>query len=96
MKAYCIFDNIEVNDFLKLEEYKKKVEPVITQFGGQYLVLGGQFTVIEGTWRPKFLIMIEFPSIEKASHWYFSEEYRELKSLRLSAARSNGIILEGL
>jgi uncharacterized protein (DUF1330 family) len=96
MKAYCLFDNVEVNDLSKLEEYKKRVEPVVAQYEGKYIALGGQFTVIEGTWRPTFLVMIEFPSFEKANQWYFSDEYKELKPIRLSAAKSNGIILEGL
>lgn len=95
MKGYCLFDNIQVNDLSKLEQYKKKAEPMVARYGGKYVVLGGQFRVVEGSWGPTFLVMIEFPSYEKANEWYFSEEYRALKELRLSAVESNAIIMEG-
>lgn len=95
MKGYCLFDNIQVNDLSRLEQYKKKAEPLVARYGGKYVVLGGQFRVVEGSWGPTFLVMIEFPSYEKANEWYFSEEYRALKELRLSAVESNAIIMEG-
>jgi uncharacterized protein (DUF1330 family) len=40
--------------------------------------------------------MIEFPSLDRAHQWYASDEYRELKALRLSAVRSNAVFIEGL
>jgi uncharacterized protein (DUF1330 family) len=95
MKGYCLFDNIQVNDLSRLEQYKKKAEPLVARYGGKYVVLGGQFRVVEGSWGPTFLVMIEFPSYEKANEWYFSEDYRALKELRLSAVESNAIIMEG-
>lgn len=95
MKGYCLFDNVQVNDVKKLEAYKEKAGPLVARYDGKYIILGGQFSVVEGNWRPTFLVMIEFPSYEKANQWYHSEEYRELKSLRLSAVESNAIIVEG-
>jgi uncharacterized protein (DUF1330 family) len=95
MKGYCLFDNVQVNDAKKLEAYKEKAAPLVAKYDGKYIILGGQFSVVEGNWRPTFLVMIEFPSYEKANQWYHSEEYRELKALRLSAVESNGIIVEG-
>lgn len=96
MSAYCIFDNLVVKDGAKLEEYKTKVVPVVEKYGGKYLVLGGDTLVVEGNWKPVYLVMIEFPSLELAKGWYYSEEYRALKALRLSATESNGAILEGI
>ncbi|MCG8432671.1 MAG: DUF1330 domain-containing protein [Gammaproteobacteria bacterium] len=96
MSAYCLFDNVEVTDLAKLEEYKTRVAPVVEKFGGRYVVLGGEFEVTEGDWSPAFPVMIEFPSLEKAREWYGSEEYRELKALRLSASKANAVFMEGL
>jgi uncharacterized protein (DUF1330 family) len=96
MKGYCVFDNVQVHDFEKLETYKKQAAPLVEKFGGKYIILGGQFKVVEGSTRPTFLVMIEFPSYEKANQWYYSDEYRELKNLRLSAVDSNAFIIEGL
>jgi uncharacterized protein (DUF1330 family) len=96
MKAYFLFDNIQVNDLSKLELYKSQVVPTVEKYGGRYTVLGGQFTVVEGNWKPTYLVMLEFPSYQLAQEWYASEDYRELKSLRLSAVETNGVIIEGL
>jgi uncharacterized protein (DUF1330 family) len=41
-------------------------------------------------------VIIEFPGLEQAHRWYGSDEYRELKALRLSAVRSNAVFIEGL
>lgn len=64
MSAYCFFDNLEVIDPAKLEEYKSGVAPVVEQYGGRYIVLGGKMDVLEGDWQPTFPAIIEFPSPE--------------------------------
>lgn len=96
MPAYCLFDNLEVLDGGKLEEYKKRVAPVVDRYGGRYVVLGGKVDLMEGQWRPAFPVMIEFPTLERAHEWYSSEEYAELKAVRLSGVRSTAVFLEGL
>lgn len=85
-----------MHDLAKLERYKAHVAPTVEKFGGRYTVLGGQLKVVEGTWNPTYLVMLEFPDYESATRWYYSDEYRELKALRLSAVESNGVIVEGL
>jgi uncharacterized protein (DUF1330 family) len=96
MSAYAIFDNVAVRDLETLEEYKRRVPAVVQQFGGRYVVLGGETRVVEGDWRPRFLVMLEFPTFERATAWYESPEYRTLKALRLSSVQSNGILVNGL
>jgi uncharacterized protein (DUF1330 family) len=96
MSAYCLFDNLEVSDLAKLEEYKNRVAPVVRQYGGRYVVLGGEVDLVEGAWKPTYPVMIEFPSLEQARRWYDSDEYRALKGLRLSAGRFNAVFMEGL
>lgn len=93
MPAYCFFDNLEVLDGAALEEYKQRVAPLVSAHGGRYVVLGGPVDVVEGTWSPTFPVMIEFPSIEAARGWYHSDEYREVRAIRLRATRSNGVII---
>ena len=95
MSAYCFFDNLETIDPAKLEEYKSLVAPVVEQYGGRYVVLGGKFKVVEGDWSPTFPVIIEFPSFEQAYRWYDSDEYHNLKKLRLSAVKSNAVFFEG-
>ncbi|WNG50953.1 DUF1330 domain-containing protein [Archangium minus] len=96
MSAYCFFDNLEVLHPAGLEEYKRRVAPVVEKYGGRYVVLGGRTEVVEGCWRPTYPVVIEFPSLAQANLWYDSEEYRELKALRLSSTRSNAVFIQGL
>lgn len=96
MAAYCLFDNLDVIDAAKLEEYKVRVAPVVEQYGGRYVVLGGRVDLMEGNWRPTFPVMIQFPSLDRAHQWYSSAEYAELKALRLAAVRSNAVFMDGL
>ena len=96
MSAYCFFDNLEITDAAKMDEYKSRVASVVEQYSGRYVVRGGKMDVVEGSWQPTFVVILEFPSLEQAHRWYDSDEYRELKALRLSAARANAVFIEGL
>jgi uncharacterized protein (DUF1330 family) len=96
MPAYCFFNILEVNDPAKMEDYRSRVAATVDQYGGRYLISGGKFDVLEGDWQPVFPVMIEFPSLEQAHPWYDSQEYHELKKLRLAATTSSGVFMEGL
>ena len=96
MSAYCLFDNLEIIDPGKMEGYRNRVRPVVEQYGGRYVVIGGPFERKEGSWQPAFPVMIEFPDLDQAHRWYDSPEYRDLKALRLSAVRSNAVFMAGL
>ncbi len=96
MSAYCLFDNLTVKDPEKLEMYKNQVAPVVEKYQGKYVVLGGDTEVVEGSWEPTYLVMIEFPSKALAKAWYHSEDYKALKALRLTATDSSAVIIQGL
>jgi uncharacterized protein (DUF1330 family) len=96
MPAYFFVDIREIRDAAKMDEYGSSVAPTVEKFGGRYLVRGGPFEVVEGAYQPVRLAMLEFPSMDQARRWYDSEEYRELKRLRLSATVSNGFFMTGV
>lgn len=96
MPAYFLVDVLEVTDPAKIEEYKRRVGPVVEKFGGQYLAAGGRTEVLEGSWRPTLPVLIQFPSFEQAQRWYASDEYRGLKALRLAATRCTAVLFDGL
>ena len=95
MAAYCFFDVVEVTDPERLEKYREGVLATVERYGGRYLTVGGRCDVVEGEWHPVFPVLIEFPSLEEAHRWYDSEEYRELKALRLAATRGHAVFIEG-
>jgi len=95
MPAYFIVDN-EVTDPAGFEEYRKQVPGTLEKYGGKILVRGGQMQMLEGDWKPKRIVVTEFPSIEQARRWYDSDEYRPLKALRLRTARGSVVLVEGV
>lgn len=96
MPAYCYFDIVKIHDEVAMEDYRKNVLKTVDQYGGRYIVIGGPFSPIEGSQKPTYPVMIEFPTYEQALQWYDSEEYRGLKENRLRAVDSHAFILQGL
>jgi uncharacterized protein (DUF1330 family) len=95
MTAYIILD-IEVNDPLGYEEYKKLGPPTVSLYGGKYIARGGKSEALEGDWQPGRIVMLEFPSVEKAKAWLDSPEYAPGRALRHKYATSKTIVVEGL
>jgi len=94
MAAY-VFAQIEVTDAGLYEEYRKQVLPVVTQYGGKFIVRGGKVDPKEGDWKPQRMIALEFPSMEQAQKWYHSPEYAPLIALRKKASSGKLILVEG-
>jgi uncharacterized protein (DUF1330 family) len=95
MTAYCFFDVLEFTDPAKIEKYRAGAAATVAQYGGRYLIAGGKCDVVEGTWRPTYPVMLEFPSLEQAHRWYNSPEYRPLLELRKQGARAHAVFIEG-
>ena len=94
MSGYAIF-NINVKNPENYKEYVEKVKPTAEKYGGEYIVRGGDNTVVEGSWQHPRTVVIKFPTYERALEWYNSEEYKPIKQIRLDNAESNGMIIKG-
>jgi len=94
MAGYVVAE-VEVTDSATYEEYRKLVPATVAKYGGKYLVRGGAVERKEGGWEPKRLVVLEFPSLEQARTWYHSPEYAPALALRLKAARSKVLLVEG-
>ena len=95
MPAYVIVD-IEIQDPVGYEEYKKQAAATVFQFGGKYIARGGRTETLEGDWHPNRVVILEFESIDRAKEWLNCEEYREPRKLRHKTARTNMVVVEGL
>jgi len=95
MAAYLIAQ-IEVTDPAQFEEYRRLVPATIAAHGGRYLVRGGACETLEGSWLPKRMVVLEFPSREQAKAWWCSQEYSPVKAIRQSAARTELIAIDGV
>ncbi len=95
MSGFAIF-NIDITKPEKYKEYVEKVKPVAEKFGGEYIVRGGETTIVEGNWTFPRTVVIKFPSYEKALDWYNSQEYKPIKQIRLDNSVANGVIIKGV
>jgi uncharacterized protein (DUF1330 family) len=94
MPAYIIVE-IEVTDAATYEEYKKLTPASLIPYDGNFIVRGGATETLEGDWQPKRIVVLEFPSMEKAKAWWASEEYAPAKAIRQQASISRMIAVEG-
>ena len=95
MVAYVIAE-VDVQDSALYEEYRKLVPATIAQYGGKYVVRGGATETKEGGWTPKRIVLLEFPTMARAREWYHSPEYAPALAMRLRAAQSRMILVEGV
>ena len=98
-KAFLIIE-LTVLDQAVYETYRSQVVPTIEAMGGRFLVRGGKRLQIEGVDEGHHnmlrTVVVEFPSIEKATAWYQSPAYTPLKNLRLSCTVGRAFIVEGV
>ena len=76
-------------------EYVAKIPKFIEKHGGKYVVQGVVPEVMEGTWNPERLVILEFPSTNKAKDFLADPEAQLLFSLRHKTTESKLILAEG-
>ena len=59
MSGYAIAQ-IEVNNPENYKEYLAKVTDIVTKFGGEFLVRGGEFSHVEGEWKTLETLLLNF------------------------------------
>jgi len=95
MPAYLI-STIEITDPAGYEEYRKLVAPVLQKFGGKFLARGGKIDYLEGQWKPKRVVVVEFESLEKARAFSDAPDYAKAKAIRQKTSISSVIVVEGV
>ena len=92
--AYLIVE-IEVKDSQAYKAYTAATPAVIAKYGGESIVRGGRVETREGAAPAERVVVIRFPSYEKACAFYDGEDYADLLALRLSVTDSRAFIVEG-
>ena len=95
MAAY-LFVNIEVKDQAAYAEYRSGVSPIIYKHGGEYLARGGATERIEGDWTPGRVVLLKFPDMNALRAFLDDPEYQPLKDLRVRAAETRMLAVEGI
>lgn len=95
MPAYVISE-VEPRDPELFEQYRALAPTTIVRYGGRYIVRGGAADLVEGGPPPKTLVIVEFPSMERAREWYRSPEYAEALRVRQGALERRLVFVEGV
>lgn len=95
MTAYVVLD-IQVTDPDKFARYRELAPPTIAAYGGRYIARGGATELMEGSRTPNRVVILEFPTVDKAKAWLESPEYREARALRQASATTNAFVTQGL
>ena len=95
MTAYLIVDT-DLTRPERYEDYKRQAKPLAEQYGGQYLVRGGAMSIKENDlWTPTRMVVVCFPSVEKAKAFYDSAEYQKILEISKESARRTVVLVEG-
>ena len=95
MPAYVIA-RIHVTDWERYREYTARTPATIAQFGGRFIARGGDVVSLEGPEETRRVVILEFPSLERAKEWYHSEEYQAVRELRAAAATASLVAIDGV
>jgi uncharacterized protein (DUF1330 family) len=95
MAAYVIVE-VSVKDPAIYEEYRKLTPGSLAAYDGKFRVRGGEVFSLEGDWDPERIVVVEFPSVERAREWWNSEPYSKARAIRQRSAETKMIIVEGV
>tara|TARA_B100001173_G_scaffold308187_1_gene318006 strand:+ start:543 stop:833 length:291 start_codon:yes stop_codon:yes gene_type:complete len=96
MSAGYVIAQLKVTNSENYKEYVNKVTEIVKKFDGEYLVRNGEFQSVEGEIKFPRLVIIKFPTYEKALEWYNSDEYKPIKKIRLENSEGSNIIVKGI
>ena len=93
-KAYIVVQ-VDVTNPQRYGEYMKVSPDVIAKFGGRFIARGGRMVTLEGPPARSRVVVVEFPSFERAQEFYKSPEYQAVRKLREGVASAQFILVEG-
>jgi uncharacterized protein (DUF1330 family) len=94
-KAYLLVQ-IDVTNQQQFQEYAKLSPGIIAKYGGRYLARAGRTTTLEGPAAKSRVVVVEFPSFERAQQFYQSPEYVAARKLRENAGAAQFVVVEGV
>jgi uncharacterized protein (DUF1330 family) len=87
---------LKVLDATAIVEYRTLAAQSVEQYGGRYLARGGTIHPVAGDWTPESIVIIEFPSMQRAHEWFESAEYAKARAIAADALSRRLIFVEGV
>ncbi|MDP2810977.1 MAG: DUF1330 domain-containing protein [Rhodocyclaceae bacterium] len=92
--AYLVVD-AKSSDPEKMAEYRRLSSLAVEKFGGRFIVRGGPYEVLEGSWMPQRLVVVELPDLARARAFYDSPEYVAARQSRAGISSFDMVLVEG-
>ncbi|WP_018416398.1 DUF1330 domain-containing protein [Teredinibacter turnerae] len=96
MSAYIIVD-IAIKNETEYKKYITAITPSVTQYGGRYLVRGGNPETLDGSWQSSRMVVMEYPDRATAVAWLEAAELSSIHQMRRDNAHfCNMIVCDGV
>ena len=94
-KAYLVVQ-ADITNMAQYQEYAKLSPGTVALYGGRYVARAGRTITLEGPPAKSRVVVIEFPSFDRARAWYESPEYVAARKVRAGAAEAQFVVVEGV
>jgi uncharacterized protein (DUF1330 family) len=95
MTAYAIFIREITHNQAELDTYIAAPNKGLDGLAVKILAAYGSLEILEGP-TPEGVVIAEFPTIEAAKDWYFSDDYQQVVQHRFRGATYRAILVEGV
>jgi uncharacterized protein (DUF1330 family) len=93
---YYFIGEVAVTDQSWVPDYVQNVTGMVERWGGRYLARTPLVERVEGERKaPAMMVILEWPSREKAMAFYESEEYRPYRQQRIAGAKNEFLLVAG-
>ncbi len=96
MPSAYIFANVDVQDPVAYEEYRRLSTLAMKAHGAEVCIRGGAHETLEGDPALQRVVMLRFPSKEAARAFYESPEYTAARKAREGIAVMRMALIEGV
>lgn len=94
--AAIVVARVHVTEPEAYERYKPLSLEALKKYGGRYLVRGAEPITLEGGPDNARYVLVEFDSVQAATDFYDSPEYRHARDVRAGASDSVICVLQGV
>ena len=96
MPAAYLISESQVTDQALMDEYAEKAGPSVAAHDGVLIAATANVAHMDGMSKPPRIVMIRFPSMERAKEWYNSPEYQAVLPMRFRAANGSVYFVEAV
>lgn len=94
MAGYFIA-HVSISDPDKYKNYTALTPAAVSLYDGEFIVRGGPSETIEGPEETRRIVVVKFPSVDRAREFYNSPEYTAARKEREGAAIMHATLVEG-